>query len=158
MCLHETEEREAGVYVALSYCWGGNQLVKTTRANIPSKRRGIALEDLPRTLQDAVQVCMQLKIRYLWIDALCIIQDDKNDVAREISQMGLIYNRAALVIAASRAKSVYDGFLADIGVHPQEAIMLPARFSTTCEGEIGILEVPRESSGQEPLNQRGWTY
>jgi hypothetical protein len=158
MCLHETEEREAGVYVALSYCWGGDQLVTTTRANIPSKRRGIALEDLPRTLQDAVQVCMQLKIRYLWIDALCIIQDDKNDIAREISQMGLIYNRAALVIAASRAKSVYDGFLADIGVHPQEAIMLPARFSTTCEGEIGILEVPRESSGQEPLNQRGWTY
>jgi hypothetical protein len=158
MCLHETEGKEAGTYVALSYCWGGDQLVKTTRANIPSKRRGIALEGLPRTLQDALQVCMQLKIRYLWIDALCIIQDDENDVAREVSQMGLIYNRAALVIAASRAESAYDGFLADIEVHPQEAIMLPAQFSTTCKGEIGILEIPGESSGQEPLNQRGWTY
>jgi len=59
---------------------------------------------------------MQLKILCLWIDALCIIQDDKNDVLCEISQMGLIYNRATLVIAASRAKSVYDGFLADIEV------------------------------------------
>jgi hypothetical protein len=158
MCLHETEGRETGTYAALSYCWGGDQLVKTTSANIPSKRSGIALEGLPQTLQDAVQVCRQLTIRYLWIDALCIIQDDESDKAREISQMALIYNRATLVIAASRAKSVYDGFLADIEVHPEGAIMLPARFSKTCEGEIGILKVPMESSGREPLNQRGWTY
>lgn len=158
MCLHKTEEREAGTYAALSYCWGGDQIVKTTSANIRSKRTGIVLKDLPQTLQDAVHVCMQLKIGYLWIDALCIIQDDEKDAAREVSQMGLIYSRAAVVIAASRAKSVNDGFLADARLHLQEAIMLPIRFSNACEGEIGILEVPNEISGQEPLNQRGWAY
>jgi hypothetical protein len=57
MCLHETEGGETDTYAALSYCWGGDQLVKTTRANIQSKRGGIALEGLPQTLQDAVQVC-----------------------------------------------------------------------------------------------------
>jgi hypothetical protein len=158
MRLCKTGERETGTYAALSYCWGGDQLMKTTSHNISSKMRGIALEDLPPTQRDAVEVCIQLKIQYLWIDALCIIQDDKNDVAREISQMGMIYSRATLVIAASRAKSVYDGFLAEIVDYSQEAIMLPARFSPTCEGEIGILEVPMECSGREPLNQRGWTY
>ena len=158
MCLHETGGRQIDTYAALSYCWGGEQLVKTTSENIPSKRSGIPLEGLPQTLQDAVQVCRELAIRYLWIDALCIIQDDKADKAREISQMALIYNRATLVIAASRAKSVYNGFLADIIVHPEGTTMLPARFSKTCEGEIGILKVPQESSSQEPLNRRGWTY
>lgn len=72
--------------------------------------------------------------------------------------MGVIYSRATLVIAASRAKSVYDGFVADVSVRPEEAIMLPARFSDTCEGEIGLLKLPHESSRQEPLNRRGWAY
>lgn len=158
MGLYEAGEGELGTYAALSYCWGGDQIVKTTIANIQSKREGIALEYLPRTLQDAIQVCKQLKIRYLWIDALCIIQDDEDDVAREISRMGLIYNRADLVICASRAKSVYDGFLADTAAHLEEAITLPARFLSTCKGELGIIQIPRESSSAEPLNQRGWAY
>lgn len=158
MCLHETEGRETGNYVALSYCWGGDQKVKTTKENIASKKISIELENLPRTLQDAIQICRQLAIRYLWIDALCIIQNNDDDKAGELSQMALIYNRATLVVSASRAESVYDGFLADIKVYPAEAIMLPARFSTTCEGEIGIIKVSTENSGLEPINKRGWTY
>jgi hypothetical protein len=152
MCLHETEGRETGTYVALSYCWGGDQKVKTTEENITSKKISIELKTLPRTLQDAIQVCRQLEIRYLWINALCIIQDSKDDKARELSQMALIYNRATLIVSASRAKSVYDGFLDDIKVNPAEAVMLPARFSTTCEGEIGIIKVSNENSGLEPIN------
>lgn len=158
MCLHETDGRETGTYVALSYCWGGEQEVKTTKENIASKKIGIELENLPRTLQDAIQVCRQLAIRYLWIDALCIIQDSEDDKAHELSQMALIYNRATLVVSASRAESVYDGFLDDIKVNPAGAIMLPARFSTTCEGELGIIKVSKENSGLEPINKRGWTY
>ena len=130
ICLHETEGRETGNYVALSYCWGGDQKMKTTKENIASKKISIKLEHLPRTLQDAIQVCRQLAIRYLWIDALCIIQDNDDDKTRELSQMALIYNRATLVVSASRAQSVYDGFLVDIKGYPAEAIMLPARFST----------------------------
>ncbi|KAH8807415.1 heterokaryon incompatibility protein-domain-containing protein [Xylogone sp. PMI_703] len=156
MCLYETEKGETGTYAALSYCWGGDQEVKTTRANISSKKRGIATETLPQTLQDAVHVCMQLRIRYLWIDALCIMQGDEDDVAREISQMANIYNRATVVIAASRAKTVHDGFLADIGDYFSRPIMLPARCSATCEGYLGIIPVPTERSEDEPLNQRGW--
>jgi hypothetical protein len=157
MCLRQTENEENS-YAALSYCWGGDQLFKSTRANILSRICGAELDGLPRTLLDAVQVCKQLKIRYLWIDALCIIQDDEIDKAREISKMRMTFNRATLVIAASRARDANAGFLEDVSIPSDGVVMLPAQFSETLKGEIGILRVPLESSGHEPLNQRGWAY
>lgn len=90
MCLNETEGRETGTYVALSYCWSGEQKVKTTEEIITLSKISIKLENLPWTFQDAIQVCRQLAIRYLWIDALCIIQDNDDDKARNLSLMALI--------------------------------------------------------------------
>jgi hypothetical protein len=52
-------------------------------------------------------------LRYIWIDALCIVQDDKQDKDKEIGQMGSIYKDATLTIMAASAKSAYDGFLDD---------------------------------------------
>ncbi|EPE32262.1 hypothetical protein GLAREA_07395 [Glarea lozoyensis ATCC 20868] len=157
MCLRQTGNEENS-YAALSYCWGGDQLFKTTRANISSRIGGARLDGLPRTLLDAVQVCKQLQIRYLWVDALCIIQDDETDKAREIAKMRMTFNRATLVIAASRARDANAGFLEDANIPSDGVVMLPAKFSETCRGEVGIVKVPLESSGHEPLNQRGWAY
>ena len=67
-------------YVALSYCWGpedpGSPHLITTRASFADHRCNIPLEPFPKTLQDAVRITRRLGIRYLWIDALCIVQDD----------------------------------------------------------------------------------
>jgi hypothetical protein len=76
--LCETHE-ETGKYVCLSHCWGNAQLVKTLTNNIEGMKRGIALASLPKTFQDAVLMTRRLGIRYLWIDSLCIIQDDGDD-------------------------------------------------------------------------------
>lgn len=73
----ETTDRE-GRYAALSHCWGHPQRhpLKTVHATLQKHMSGIALSDLPRSFLDAIRVCQYLDIRYIWIDCLCICQDD----------------------------------------------------------------------------------
>lgn len=103
MRLHESTPNERGHYTALSYCWGGSRLFQTTKALYYDFQREINLEEMPRTLLDAVTVTRNLGIRYLWIDALCIIQDDLLDLVSEIDKMTDIYKNATVVIAAEGA-------------------------------------------------------
>jgi len=92
-------------WAALSHCWGGSKPLMLYKSNIETLKGGIQLADLPPTFNNAIQVCRGLSISFLWIDSLCIIQDDKEDWEREAAQMGKVYNHAFLVlIAASSAK------------------------------------------------------
>jgi hypothetical protein len=83
----------------------------TTQATINSHTKSFNLSSLAPTIQDAIKVTRMLQLRYLWIDALCIIQDDPADKRREMAYMGQIYKNATVTIAAARAKSVHEGFL-----------------------------------------------
>lgn len=100
-------------YVALSYCWGKDLqgVLTTTSANIGTHYRGIDIKALPKTIQDAVAVCRGLRIRNLWVDALCIIQDDKQDWERQSSKMLEIYAMSHLTIFANGTDSCKKGFL-----------------------------------------------
>ncbi|CAK7226452.1 hypothetical protein SCUCBS95973_006204 [Sporothrix curviconia] len=103
-------------YAALSYCWGPDPsgTVTTKRGNVAAHKdpkRGIPLAALPQTIQDAVLVCRRLHVRYLWIDALCIVQDDDDDWRREAAQMCNVYQRSHVTIAAHRASACQHGFL-----------------------------------------------
>lgn len=69
------------------------------------------MQVLPRTFQDALTVTQSLGLKYLWIDALCIRQEDANDKAKELPSMHLYYGNAYLVIQSSGTKSVDEGFL-----------------------------------------------
>ncbi|GAB7345221.1 hypothetical protein MBLNU457_3596t1 [Dothideomycetes sp. NU457] len=69
----------------------------------------IPIRLLPKTIQDAVYITRALKIRYLWVDALCIIQDNQADWEKEVPTMGKIYNHSLLTIAASGAKDSSGG-------------------------------------------------
>ena len=71
-------------YITLSYRWGpGGHDAKTTNENLEDRMKGFAVSSLPRTLRDAVLVTRKLGVRYLWIDALCIIQEDERDWQQE---------------------------------------------------------------------------
>jgi hypothetical protein len=63
-------------YVALSHCWGNHRRCVTTKENLPARVEGIAWLDLPQTFRDAITVTRAIGVQYLWIDFLCIIQDD----------------------------------------------------------------------------------
>lgn len=62
-------------------------------------------------LQDAIKTCRSLSISYLWIDALCITQDDPLDWERESASVGLIYLNAYLTICALSSDSCTGSFL-----------------------------------------------
>lgn len=102
-------------YAALSYCWGP-QLATTrsyrlTSQNITDRHDGFYIKNLPQTLKDAVTVCIQLGINYIWIDVLCIIQDDSEDWKEQAGKMCEIFENAYLTIAAIAARTTEDGFL-----------------------------------------------
>lgn len=96
-----TGTRRRGEYATLSYCWGGYRGFLTEQASLRDRLSCINFYDLPRAFQDAVDVTRRLNIRYLWIDALCIIQDSREDWEREASHMASIYSKCKVRIAAS---------------------------------------------------------
>ncbi|XXH04880.1 hypothetical protein Hte_011302 [Hypoxylon texense] len=111
----QSEVQEDAPFAALSYCWGDSEPLRTQKDSIESHMAVIPLEDLPATLEDAVAVVRALGLRYIWIDSLCIVQDDGADWERESAQMDNVYGNAELVLAAAAAFSACDGFLRDRG-------------------------------------------
>jgi hypothetical protein len=109
--LHVSGNNEIGKWAALSYCWGGDSPFTLNKDSFSGLKSGLSLSDFPPTLRDAILVTRALGIQYLWIDSLCIFQDDVNDWESEASKMGNIYRHAVLTIAASSAESVNAGFL-----------------------------------------------
>ncbi|PVH96174.1 HET-domain-containing protein, partial [Periconia macrospinosa] len=102
-------------YVALSYCWGPKQMAEL-QPRTTSNTRSAFLVEIPMscmtpTLRDAVLTTRALSIRYIWIDAICIIQDNAQDWARESQQMGSVYSNAHLTICTQGASSCFDSFL-----------------------------------------------
>ncbi|KAH8586049.1 heterokaryon incompatibility, partial [Bisporella sp. PMI_857] len=101
--LRVTKHRENGKgdYITLSYCWGGPKNICLRKDNLEELESGIEIHFLPQTFQDAIEVTRKLDIRFLWIDALCILQDDSDDKLKEIWNMGEIYRDSFVTIAAS---------------------------------------------------------
>lgn len=101
----------SGQYTALSYCWGGTKPSLTTTSNYESRMSGMNSSDLPVCYQDAIAVTLKLGIKYLWIDALAIIQDDPQDWQKEVYVMDQIFRNAAVVIVAAAALNPFQSFL-----------------------------------------------
>ncbi|KAH7039478.1 heterokaryon incompatibility protein-domain-containing protein, partial [Macrophomina phaseolina] len=143
-------------YAALSYCWGGSLRFKTTSHSLASVQAGIPSEVLPQTVQDAVSVALELGLQYLWVDSLCIVQDDEDEMTDQIAQMAKIFEGAYITIAASQAARSSDGFLS-----------LRNPFSLVCRVKIahrngenlkyGVGRPASHSFGKQPLASRAWT-
>ncbi|KAJ9643715.1 hypothetical protein H2204_001860 [Knufia peltigerae] len=113
-----SKPRPGAKYAALSHSWGESkrrlkQVPKTKKDNIRSREQGIAWSELTKTFQDAVLIARRLGLDYLWIDALCIIQDFDDDWAMEASRMAAIYGNAHVVISATRSETGDGGCFAD---------------------------------------------
>ncbi|KAF2727901.1 HET-domain-containing protein [Polyplosphaeria fusca] len=100
--LREHIESEA-CYACLSHCWGGSEPLKTMKATLETHKRGIRWGDIPATFQDAIAFVRSLTIRYIWIDSLCIVQDDEDDWNMQTSLMAEIYRNAKITISATAA-------------------------------------------------------
>ncbi|KAK2754070.1 hypothetical protein FQN54_007239 [Arachnomyces sp. PD_36] len=96
-------------YCALSYCWGTKHFLATTRDNLSQNMNGIPLDSFPAVMADAISVVRMLGYRYLWIDALCIVQDDEKDWAHQIAGMHVIYSNADLTISSLVSSDCHTG-------------------------------------------------
>lgn len=160
LVLVETNGSVRGNYCALSYCWGpaGAQTCITTKKNRTQRLRGIALDSMPKVFRDAVQIARHISMRYLWIDGLCIVQGDTEDWERESKQMGSIYEKASLVIAASGARSPEDGCFVST---PRELSTVDLPFYSGTGRRAGSFHACVWSSDplspeHGPLWERGW--
>jgi hypothetical protein len=81
-------------YATLTHKWEKGEGLRLSRKNMDKLHKSIMFTSLPPSFRDAVRVCRFLDIPYLWIDTLCIVQDDHRERAREICNMGHIYNNA----------------------------------------------------------------
>ncbi len=97
-------------YVCLSHCWGKSQPdCITLKSTLMSNRKGIRWDAIPKTFQHAIEVLRRLPFRYLWIDSICIVQDDTDDWTREAAAMCSVYSRAALTLAATNSPDSHYG-------------------------------------------------
>lgn len=102
-----------GTWAALSHCWGRRLRIKTTNSNLNAHCEGfgLKLDELSPTFQDAVRITRELGIKYLWVDALCIIQGDTDDWEKEAKRMDYIYSNATVTIAAEASPDSTIGIL-----------------------------------------------
>lgn len=140
---------QRGKYFALSHCWGQSPLIRTMKDTIDAHYKAIKFDDLPKTFQDAVVVTRELGIQFLWIDSLCIIQDDADDWLREAEYMEKVFASAYCTIAASSAKDSTEGFLIPRSVK-QAVRLVDNVYACEVGGNFD------HDVGNAVLNQRGW--
>lgn len=137
LALHITQEALFAEYACPSYCWGGEVSVRLTTALLDKFQHGMEWELLPLTFQYAIELWHGLEMEYLWIDALCIIQDDQPDWHREAGRMASTYSQASITLAASKSRDANEGLYSP--ALPMESF-----------GEV--------DSSTRPLMQYKWSY
>ena len=146
-------------YLALSYVWGHSKTLRNTkeiRLDLETEG-GLSnrLEDLPKTIKDAIDLVRELGELYLWVDSLCIIQDDEEDKTNQIAAMDIVYGSAILTIAASSGDNADAGLA---GAQTQSRA-----FTQRVEKVQGLFLANRpptfdKAIGQSSWNTRTWTF
>jgi hypothetical protein len=144
-------------YCTLSHCWGPNPDLtwQLKRANLELYHTSIPAQAFSKTFQDAIYIVRSLGIDYLWVDSLCIIQEDEEDFQREATRMSTIYGNSYLNIAATSASSGKEGCLISKPFLPilKTFIKLEDKYYQAYPAylyDYGFFETP--------LSSRAWCY
>jgi hypothetical protein len=144
-------------YFALSYVWGrfAENDLRATSENINNlkKEHSLTQEVLPQTILDVMKLVFELGGKYLWVDRLCILQDDENEKARQIPCMDSIYSLAELTIIAASGSDAHDG-VAGLSV-PRSVEQDTCRIGD----KLALMTIPTENAFPKcTYSQRGWTF
>ncbi|KAK9802264.1 hypothetical protein SCARD494_00197 [Seiridium cardinale] len=160
LCQSSDEPSCNAPYLALSHCWGEQNIIQLVSKDLAALRRNIPISELLRNFRDAALITARLGFAYLWIDSLCIIQDSNEDKAREIPKMADIYGGAALTIAALGAKDSSVGCF--VTRNPLELVPTLVRDGDAkTRDQVWVwnhkISGPSaEGSLRPPLHRRGW--
>lgn len=185
ICLRESGaelnvQRTAHEYFTLSYRWGiGRGMPQMTSKNLKAYQKNIAWDTLPRAFQEAILLTKSLGVRFLWIDSLCVVQDDASDKLRTSLELDDIYGNAFLTIASTSAveptKGLFapkmqtfkvqandsKGSLSKVYIREQ-----PSHYSFKKTTDVGsptnnweiLSDTSKEANARTPLLTRAWAY
>lgn len=144
-------------YVTLSHCWGKSMPTRLLKDNLASMLDSIPTHSLSKTFQEAIQVASKLGIRYIWIDSLCIIQDDLMDWQINSAVMDQVYAHSSCNISATASEEGSQGLYRDRNSLPMHHL----KFDTNINGEQVQYYLWDENTWEKsvdnaPLNQRAW--
>lgn len=142
----------------LSYKWGDCRRFITTSLNLGIYQREIPLQRLPWSFREAISVAHVLGFRWLWIDALCILQDSEDDKASQINAMDRMFRSSVLILYAIAGDNADAGL--SVERDPRSVTMCMFKLRTTLDGKTVVSNshaiVDSPYSGYQPLFQRGW--
>ena len=151
-------------YIALSYTWGDPRVfqhLKLTRETSDWLHQPGALDDdnpqIPTTIKDSLAVTNELGARYLWVDAICIQQDDDGDKLSQVPRMDKIYGAAKVTIVAGAGADAWAGLLG-VGSNPKPR---ERNQSFNCIGGLSlgtVLEPYHRWRCNSTWDHRGWTF
>jgi len=166
--LVETRGVQRGAYCALSYCWGQTHGTTTTKANLEEHKRHIPVEALPATIQDAITATRGLGFLWLWVDSLCIVQDDPNDWESEAAKMGEVYVNASMTISTMFGSDCGEKLFTPRVIRQPNPLPLPIatrQYTRNTQRVVPAVHPPLERDWQDlvklssrgPIHSRGWT-
>lgn len=153
-CLVETYQNVR--YVALSYVWGAVATVRLTTMNKAQMQTPYILSklELPTTIWDAIDLVQGCGERYLWVDSLCIVQNDPMDLEGGTQVMDLVYERAVFTIVAACGSDAGYGLP---GLH--SGTRLPPPYMEVAPGvRLGVVSEVDALVEASCYSTRGWTY
>ncbi|KAI8933731.1 hypothetical protein NX059_009447 [Plenodomus lindquistii] len=142
-------------YAALSYVWGDSKRFFLCQENQEPLSLPGALDshshDLPRTFRDAIEIAEKLCIRYIWIDALCVVQDRPDQLMEHMDSMDVIYSAAVLTI-------VSDAASADAGIPGVSTSRVPPQATFQYNGTryISAKKTFGQALEDSPWERRAW--
>ncbi|KAI0975967.1 heterokaryon incompatibility protein-domain-containing protein [Xylaria arbuscula] len=149
-------------FVALSYVWGTIETLQALKNNIDNLRRPGSLstsgsEIVPRTIRDAIRLCALTGYRYLWVDRVCIIQDDYEIKYQHLQGMAWIYAAAEFTIVAAGGSDVNYG-LSGLGqsVEERQKHLLPFPSKSLVKGSVWTFG--NSLSSDTVWSSRAWTF
>ena len=156
--LREIEQCTSATFMTLSHCWGDYLPTRLLKENHEDFAKGIMVMALPRTFQHAIEFARALKIRYLWIDALCIIQNSPEDWLGEAQRMASIYSNSYLNLAATSAADGHGGLFHPLNMLLTNPCSINATWQGLAPGQHRIFDNSARKRRVEagPLNRRAW--
>lgn len=158
MCIVRVASHNPVRYIALSYVWGYIAQPTLKKAVLETWMSDGQLRDveIPQTIRDAIHLVQMIGYRYIWVDALCIVQDDSESRHDQISQMHEIYRHADLTIVAADGDNCSGGLpgvtLSKDRVYKRRRYELPG---------LCLMKVPSSTKHgieMSPWRTRGWTF
>jgi hypothetical protein len=159
--LQDVKDDFNSLYTVLSYCWGTDMPFRNTTVLEAALKLKITHDDLPTIFQEAIRVTYLLGIRYIWADALCIVQDSKDDWECESHKMFAIYCNVYITISALDSVSMQDSMFSrrSITVESESSGALPCAVVVSWFMDYRQLsDLDKGMLARYPLFRRAWNY